>query len=302
MKTRNVFATLFVSVLAIFTVFVVSCGSSADNEEIGQQVGDVMASVDESGGSTGSLAAISPEHLRRTYLRHSPLDVSPAWYESLFASEAVATTCKASSTFGSCTSNVITRTFGECTVLTATFDGTVTLTFDDAAVNGTCQMTAQGHSVTRVPDFTVTGRRGATLTVSKSGTIGQRITKGATAGEFAFSNDGIRRVFTNASGSTVFDFTTATTEAITVTGTTRASRTLDGGSLRVTDNVSNSTCDFAPNDVTWDGTCNCAISGSWTGSCSDGNTVSLELNGCGTARLTKGDVAQDVTFDRCESL
>jgi hypothetical protein len=132
---------------------------------------------------------VPAESIRKTFKRLSPADISPTWFETLLEQEANATSCRLANTFGTCTNNVITRTFGDCTVGGATFSGTVTLTFDDAASNSTCQMTTAGHSITRVPAFTVTGRRGATLTVSKTGTVGQKITKGS-GSTFTFTNDG----------------------------------------------------------------------------------------------------------------
>ena len=299
MKTKLLLSTVIVGMLTAMGLLLPSCGTSSDNEETGQQVGDVMASVDESGGSSGSLAMAPVEGIRKTFKRLSPADVSPTWYEQLWEHEATATSCRLASTFGTCSSNIITRTFSECTVNNAVFSGTVALLFNDAGVDSTCQMTAVGHSVTRTPAFTVAGRRGAVLTVTKSGTIGQRITKGS-GSTFTFSNDGIRRVFTTAAGTTSFDFTTETTSDITVTGTSRASRTMSGGTLRVTNNLTDVTCDYSPTDVTWVSTCNCATSGTWSGSCSDGKTTSLELTGCGSATLTTGSESESITFDRCE--
>jgi hypothetical protein len=194
-------------------------------------------------------------------------------------------------TFGSCTGSAVTRTFSGCSIGSATLDGTVTLTFAQAD----CKVDATNETVTRVPAFTITGRRGATLTVSKSGSVGQTITK--TAGGYSFANDGIRRVFDGA--LTSFDFTTTTTTALTFTGGTRATRVLTGGTLRVTNNSANTYCDFTPSSVTWTSTCSCATSGSWGGTCSDGKTSTLTITGCGTGTLTVGSDSSSVTLDRC---
>jgi hypothetical protein len=276
-----------------------SCGkkddesSSTDIQETGQQVGDVMASIDESGGGSGSYALLE-DSARRTYARLAPGELRAPWS---LVPEAQAATCGIS-TFSGCVSNVNTRTFGGCTIGAATFNGTVTLTFSDAATDNTCLLTANGHSITRDPNFTVTGRRGATLTVAKTGTNGQKIER-ASAGVFSFTNDGIRRYFTTGGGSTLFDFTTQTTSAITVTGASRSGRTLSGGTLRVTNNLTNTSCDFVPSSVTWDATCNCPTSGSWSATCSDGKSATLSITGCGTATLTMGSESEDFTFDRC---
>lgn len=281
----------------LLCAFLSGCNkSSTDIQETGQQVGDVMASIDESGGSGGSLGRT--EDGARLFQRLESQGILSLLEENLFPS-AYATACGLTSTFGSCSSNVIVRTFGGCTIGAATLSGTVTLTWGGSS--SSCAMAAATDTVTRVPAFTLTGRRGATLTVSKTGSVGQRLTwdsgKGASK-VFSFTNDGIRRVFT-AAGSTLFDFTTQTTSAITVTGTNRSNRVLSGGSLRVTNNLNSVTCDYAPTSVAWTSTCTCAASGSWSGSCSDGKTSTITLTGCGTATLAIGSDSEDLTFDRC---
>jgi hypothetical protein len=136
--------------------------------------------------------------------------------------------------------------------------------------------------------------------VSKTGSNGQVITK--TGGStFSFTNDGIRRVF-QLNGIDILDFTTNTESAITITGATRANRIVNGGVLRVTNNISNVYCDYVPSNVTWNTTnCNCAVSGTWSGSCSDSTTSSVEITGCGAATVTASGTTQNVTFDRCFS-
>lgn len=290
----------FLAILVGTGLWFASCGQSTDIEETGQQVGDVMASIDEQGGSVGTLTQL--DGVRKTFRRLSPNDVEDTLFEKVFAPSAYAVSCSGYG-FGSCSSNVVTRTFGGCTVGAATFSGTVTFTWGGASA--ACTLTAANDTITRVPSFTVTGRRGATLTVSKSGSVGQRITWSSGTGTskvFSFSNDGIRRVFADSAGTTTFDYTTATTSAITVTGTSRSNRVLSGGSLRVTDNLTGGTCDFVPTAVTWNAsTCNCPVSGSWAGTCSDGSSNSLTLTGCGTGTLVIGSSSQDITFDRCAS-
>lgn len=276
-----------------------SCGkkgttaTTADIEEAAQQVGDVAASIDEAGGSGGSIAMMDhgfDRTLKRFREGSVPIDfVIPTAY---------AASCGAGS-FGSCSSNSVTRTFAGCTVGSGTFSGTVTLTWGGGSSN--CTLGASGDTITRVPDFSVSGRRGATLTVSKTGSYGQRLswTSGTgTSRVFGFSSDGIRRVFTKA-GLTLFDYTSMTPSAITVSGTSRSSRTMNGGSLRVTNNVSGLSCDYVPSSVSWSTGCNCPVSGSWSATCSDGTSSTLTHTGCGTANFTVGADSTSVTFDRC---
>ncbi len=298
--------------LSTFSLFVALSGckknenatTGTDISETSQQIGDAMASVDESGGSGGSLTSLETKSAERAFARLMPSS-APAHtklrsFTSALVPEAQATTCFAASTFSSCSSNVITRTFNSCTIGSTTLDGTVTLTWNDTAINSVCAIAADGHSITRSPNFTITGRRGGTLTATKTGTNGQVVTRTA-SGVFSFTNDGIRRSLAY-SGSTLFDFTTETTAALTITGALRSGRTLTstgGAALKVTNNITGVVCSYVPTDVTWGSTCNCATSGSWSSTCSDGKSSTLILSGCGTGVFTMGPESETVSFDRC---
>ncbi len=275
--------------------------SSSDIEEIGQQVGDIMASMDESSGSnSGTYAALSKSY-KKTVARILPKSSYEKIWDKLKINKSFAESCSTATTFSSCSSNVINRNFSDCTIGLATIAGSVSLTFDDAATDNTCALTTNGHSITRNPNFTITGLRGATIAVAKTGTVGQKVTRGASAGAFSFSNDGINRTLTLSAGSKLFDFTTRTTTDIAVTGTSRADRIMNTGTLEVTNNLTGVTCDVSPSNVTWTSTCNCASSGTWSGSCSDDTDFSLDITSCGAGSLTIGSDSQSFSFDRCFS-
>lgn len=294
-------AILLISLFFISTGILISCGigtsssSLNSDDELGQQVGDSLSSIDEMGGSGGSFSnyILNPKFIEKHFGTQDRL-------LDYLIPPVFAATCRESASFSSCSNNQITRTFDECTIGSATFNGEIVLSFDDAATDDTCRMTTNGHSISRNPDFSITGRFGGTFTVNKTGTVGQQITK--TAQGFEFTNDGIRRRFTNAEDEVVFDFTTQTTAAIGITGANRANRVLDGGTLRVTNNKTDVTCDLTPENVTYESGCNCAVSGEWTGTCSNDDEVSIEITGCGTASLTKGASSRSVEFDRCYSV
>lgn len=283
-----------------------STDTTTDSGETAQQIGDVMASMDEMGGSTGTLA-YNDKSAERIFARLSPDNSGELTKKNLvkiFQPEAQATTCSGAG-FGSCgapTANTIIRTFNGCTVAnTITFAGTVTLTWNVGS--SACNMqTVNVDYVTRAPSFTVTGRRSATLSVSTVGTFGQKLawTSGVGANKvFAFTSDGINRKFTNSSGAVLFNHTTQVTSAMTVTGTTRTSRVINGGLLKVTNNNTSIACDFNPVAVTWGASCNCPVSGTWNGACSSGINPKLVLTGCGTGTYTEGSETSTVTFDRC---
>lgn len=287
--------------LILGAILLSGCGNEV-TDELSQQIGENMSSIDEMGGGDDTLAFRLPSPKLRKSAGETILD----WTERLTApftiQRAHAVLCRLTDTFDTCTSNRLTRTFSGCTIGSATISGTVKLDYTDAAVDNACALTANGHSIARTPSFTVSGRRGQTLTVSKTGSVGQRIIRGSSADAFTFSNDGIRRVFTDSTGATTYDFTTEVTTAFTLTGSSRTDRSINGGSLKITNNLTGISCEVTATAATWSSSCSCPVAGSWSGNCSNGDTLLIELTGCGSATVTKGLVSQGVSFDRCESL
>jgi hypothetical protein len=286
----------FISLLALLAL--VSCAEeedAVDIQETAQQIGDVMASVDESGGTTNGTMVMMESHKRMMAAREKAVRSFSFLNSFGLLPSAQAVACK-DTTFTGCVSSQKVRDLGGCTIGSATFTGDITLQFSD----NTCVIDSDGDTVERNPDFTVSGIRGASLAVAKTGTYGQRITR-VSSGNFTFANDGIRRLFTLA-GETLFDYTTRTTTAIGITGTTRSDRVMTGGQLRVTNNVTGVYCNYAPSNVTWASTCNCATSGTWTGSCSDGKDTTITVTGCGTGTIIVGEESEGLSFDRCYSL
>jgi hypothetical protein len=293
-KTITLVATLTVVILTSACAKLQEAQSQADVAESGQSIADVMSSIDEASGSTNGQFAFSERAFQKALARLSPEQKSDwIWSQILPRSNALSCT---SSTFSGCSSGVVTRTYSGCMIGSATFSGTVTLNYSQS----TCGMGSVGYYVTRNPSLTVTGLRGATLTVSKSGTYGQKVAVTA-SNTLQFSNDGINRKF-SLSGVTLFDFTTTTTSPITVTGTaSRSGRVINGGTLHVVNNVTGVSCDYSPSNVTYSGTsCNCPSSGAWSGSCTDGKTASLTITSCGTGVLKMGTQLTNLAFDSCD--
>lgn len=281
---------------AVITTFIFSCNAvetEQSSEEIAQQIGDVMASIDEFGGSGGTLTM-----LQKTFDRRAQEEKKGGGFAKIFLTEANAATCLGNG-FSSCFSGLMTRNFGDCTILGATFSGTVKLTWNNAL---TCSMNNTFEYVTREPNFSVTGRLGATMVVKKINTYGQKLTWASGAGVnkvFIFDSDGINRTYTSSDGTILFDQTTYTASPITISGTSRSNRIMTGGSLRVYNNLSQTSCDYTPKDVAWSADCNCPTSGTWAGTCSNSNTSTLVITGCGKAQFTAGSFNENITFDRC---
>ena len=141
--------------------------------ETAQQIGDAMASVDEAGGSSGTIASMQGG-VQKTFERLAPNDIDQkqSLVAKLFLPQAEAVACDGYG-FGTCAGGVITRNFNSCTIGAATFTGTVALTWSNGSA---CSLAAPPEFITRIPDITVTGRRGATLKITKSGSFGQKMT------------------------------------------------------------------------------------------------------------------------------
>jgi hypothetical protein len=275
---------------AIICLGLAGCGG-IDQDEIGHMAGDVMASLDESGDGGGVAWRAPPVFRGRGFLR-SPAD--RAW--SLVEGEAAAGSCLATK-FTDCAAGARAKTFDKCTVLGYTLDGTVNLAFSDMA----CALNAQGQTVTRTAAFTLTGPRGATLAVSSPGG-GQKLTD--TGAGYAYSVAGMERVATTSNGAVLFDISTRTTSDILVTGSSRANRVVNGGALEVTHKKRDYVVTLVPNNLTWASTCNCAVSGSWTGTATGSVTGEwkVEITGCGKAKVTARGKSEDVDLDRCAAL
>jgi hypothetical protein len=152
-------------------------------------------------------------------------------------------------------------------------------------------------------DLTVTGLYGGSLVVSSPGG-GQMLTKTATG--FEYSVPGMERVLTGAGGHMLFDVSTKTTAPIEITGSSRADLVIVSGTLEVTHHLAGYTVDLTPNNLTWNGTCNCAVSGSLSGTVTggkhDGKMATVMITGCGEADVTIDGQTTPITLDRCTTI
>jgi hypothetical protein len=265
-----------------------------DQDQVGASVGEAMAGLDESldGRTTTALLPMFnlPDQLK-----------GPRWKRAIgwVLPRAYAGACWAS-TFSACSAGVRTRQYDACAIGAATLDGSVTLTFNRADL---CAMISTGDTVTRTADFTLTGPYGGTLMVSSAGG-GQTVTR--TAAGFDYSVQGMKRVLTTAAGRTLFDIDTRTTAPLVVTGSSRADFKIVSGTLEVIHNLAAYTVALTPDNLAWSASCNCAVSGTLTGTVTggklSGKSTSVTLTGCGQADVTVDGDTEHVTLDRCSSL
>jgi len=270
-----------------------ACGLASDDaEELGHTAGDVMASLDETGTGGGFAWNVAP--LDRPGFDRSATDLAL----DLLLPSAHAATCWGQA-FSACTASVRTKDFGGCTLGRSTLTGTVTLTFSEP----TCLLLRSGAAVTRTADFTLTGPRDATITVSSPGG-GQKVTR--TQDGYTYTVLGMERVGKDAKGKTLFDIATRTTEDLVVVGLTRGERELKSGKLVVEHKVAGYSTTLQPEGLKWNGSCNCPVSGKLTGSIAggkhDGKSASIEFTSCGSGNVTLDGEVTPVAFDRCSAL
>jgi hypothetical protein len=281
----------------VATLAIAGCPKRDGDDESGQigaAVGEAMASLDEAvaGGTTTAMRSRVP-------MLRTPMELrGPLWRRALdsVVSSAYAASCWGS-TFTACDNGVRTMDFAACTIGPSTLDGTVTLSFTRTAA---CVLLTDGDAVTRTADFTLTGPYGGTLTVTSPGG-GQTVTR--TAAGFNYTVGGMQRVLRGPSGRELFNVSTRTTAPIVVTGSTRTDLVIASGSLEINHNLANYTVTLTAQNLTWTPTCNCASSGTLTGTVAggrfDGKSASVTITGCGEADVTLGDETESVTLDRC---
>lgn len=294
--------------LILSTLLVYSCKKADTDEsysvdstnETAQQVGDAMASMDESGGSTsGAVASLEIQSYQKSFARLSAGEKSKSEniFKTLFPT-AEAAACNTVA-FSSCSSSQKVRAVTGCTTAGGgSMDGNVTLTFAGSGA-ASCTIPNSTDSVSRSPNYSITGLRGATFSVSATST-GHTLTR-VNSTDFNFTNAGIRRTFVTPKGTTLLDVTSATGSAISVVGTSRNNRTMSGGTLVITNNLTSVACTLVPSSVQWTSACNCPTAGSWAGTCTDSSTFQVAFGSkCGETTVTKDGVATTVTMDRCQ--
>lgn len=290
-------------ILVMASVFLFTgCGSQEEasvdiSSELANQVGDFMASVDESYGATGSTFSVDQNLMNSELLFLEKISPTPL---SLQIGQKLIPFANAASCFGQgfsgCAAGVNTRNFNSCTVGSATFTGSVSINWVSSA---TCSEVAGANTVRRSPNFSVS-KGNATVSVYKTGTNGQEMTWTGSASPktVTATSDGIRRTAI-ADGATVYDVSTSTVGGISISGTARVGRRISSGTLRFTNHLNNEVCDITPSNVVWSSNCTCATAGSWSGNCTINGAFNVTISSCGTGTVTYNGQSRSVTFDRC---
>lgn len=272
--------------------------------EISQQIGDTMAAIDESGGTTsGDITKAIPFHDDKSYARLAP-KVEPSQTGPLYSilmPQALAGTCT-SVAYSTCSSSfTLSRTISGCATAASggTLSGSILLTFAGSGA-ATCTIPGTNDTVTRVANISVRGLRSTEYGTRPTST-GQLITRTG-ASTFTYNDTGTKRSFTDPEQKVLLDLTLTTPTPLSISGSNRNGRTITAGDLLVTNNLNSVTCDFTPTGVTWASGCNCPTAGSWSATCSDSTNFSVTFTGtCGQANIVSGSTSSTVTMDRCDT-
>jgi hypothetical protein len=279
----------------------VTLGSANVPLEIGNQLGDIMATIDEAGRGNTNIVNYKPTLDRYNVSPKQMVAVENA-FEILFP-KAEAAACGAAQ-FSACSSNQVLRSFNSCTIGGYTLNGSTLMTWTGGSG---CTLSGLSQSIRITPSYTVSGNN-MTLTSTNTGTYGSTLTWASGSGTtrvMNYTSDGISRTL-RYNGTTLLDIDTRTNSPITVTGSARANRVLSSspGALEGVNNTTSESCTFQPSGVTWAANnCNCATSGSWVGTCSSLGTFQMTITGCGLAAIyyTQSGTSkqQAISLDRC---
>lgn len=298
--------TLLLVLMAAVCNLIFSCGPSEQISfgeantalEVANQLGDVMATIDEAGRGTIAIAYFAPS-FDKSSSKNAAVD------NLMFAlfPQAQAATCNTVE-FSTCSANSVLRNFNSCAIGGYTLTGSVAMSWTGGS---NCTLSATSQAIRITPNYSVAANN-MSLSSIKTGTYGSILTWVSGSGTtrvFSYDNDGTNRTL-SSNGSVLLSLNTRTVTPISVTGNTRGNRILSSGAnaLEIVNVTSPETCTFQPSSVSWAAAnCNCATVGQWLGSCSVMGTFTMTITGCGTANIayTENSVAknQTVSLDRC---
>lgn len=217
--------------------------------------------------------------------------------------------CSGRASTESCQSSSYRRKDYNCTVGNLDVTGYVVLTYGSGQTD--CFINADTENVTRTFNLTRDTVFGGTVAITDTthnNYLGNSIGGGArltrnTATSWQIEVLGKRRVRKTSGGSTIIDISMETSSPISVSNSlTRATRTINGGTLKVYHNLAKYTSEMTPNNITYDDGCCYPTGGSvsvtFTGEVT--GSASVSFSSCGNATVTKGDKAYAVQFYSCE--
>lgn len=307
------FKTIIKSVLFLSLLAFLGCNeneeaSNQDIDESAEMATEQMTAVMQSLDSESYASVLSAENNKVYAYRNSIL--------SLINTSFAAGNCHDSGAVydDSCSGSgpyVNTRSYNSCTLGNQGFlvlNGSATYSFSDSS----CSMIGfTNRSVTREIDLTLSGKSGGELIVSsethqdyRGNSIGggQRLSVDLIAGNYSYEVLGLKRALVSPGGSDIFNFSSRTTTAFNVTGSSLNDLVINSGELEIINNKKQNVVTLAASNVSFSSSCLCPVSGTLSGSYQGSTSGSLQISysSCGEAVVTKGDGSQyNVSFDGC---
>lgn len=179
-----------------------------------------------------------------------------------------------------------------------------------------CSIVGFDKTVTRTTNITLSGKKAGTVAITSDNVVdyrgnniggGQKLTVNSTSGFYTLDVLGENRSMVSPAGTSVWNLSSRTTAPITVNGSSATGIVLSssGGALEVIHNNAKYVLALSVNNLTFNNTCNCPVSGSMTGTYSGSvqGTATITYSGCGTATIsTSNGESQTVAVDICSAL
>lgn len=261
---------------------------------------DPEAAVIES--ATAMLSGMADDQAGSSYARLSPVN----WKQQLLLPEAFASSCSRP-VYSSCVSGVKSESYVNCNpgISSYTMNGVVDLNYSSAV----CSFSANGDTVTRTYDVTISGPRGGSLAISSANKADYRGTSYGGGGQLTVTPAGwdlaILGKHKNLSykGRSLYDVSLRTLTPIQVSGSlSRSSRQMTAGQLELNHNLAQFTAVFTPQNLQWNNTCCHPVSGSfnvaWSGTKT--GTATVTFQGCGQAEVNENGQTRDIEISYCE--
>lgn len=284
-------------------------GETVDyNAEAANAAGEQLAAIDEGAVGSGIGFRDAPPAPPSPW-KHDLIDLFtlPSAYAAVTCTQAsswMCTTMVPSGAPAGTKSAIVGDFSGGCTAGGITVTGKTEIDFSTT----NCHILTNGDYLIRFPNYTFTAL-GYTYSVSVPPGGGQKLTRTGLS-SLEFTNQGVERVGTDSKNKTLFDIKTTTGAPVTVSGSTRAGRVVNGGSIVVEHKLAGFTTTMVPNNLTWTSGCNCPTSGSLdaTNAGSRHNSWSITMGpNCGDATLTGseadgGTIMDSVSLQQCHAI
>ncbi len=286
--------------LSILFIIVASVTSGCGERITSESELDSTAVTVES--ATSMISGLADDQSGDNYAFHQ----SKPWKQELLLPSAYAASC-VRPIYSSCSSQARTQSYNSCNVGSTSLlmSGSISLNYSDSL----CALSANGSSVTRSYDVTLTGIRGGNVSISSSNATDYKNLSYGGGGRLTKTGSGWnvdilgKHKSLRVAGVEIANVSIRTLSPIAVTGSlSRVSRTMTGGQIEVNYNRAAATAVIQPSNLQWSNSCCHPVSGSmslnWSGSRT--GTSAVTFQGCGQAEVNENGQVRNIELSYCE--